>query len=88
MAREDLACQIVALGAIETVEPIHHQEAQGAAAIGQASVVGSEALHLGLEEQDIELLVVGEQDVGRGLVQGALVGDRLAAVGSSSEAPR
>ena len=57
------------------MELIHHQVAQGAAAIGQAAVVGPEALHLGLEEQVIELLVVGEQDVGRGLVQGALVGD-------------
>ena len=52
------------------MEFIHHQVTQN-----PGLVVLPEALHMGLNQQVVELLVVGEQDVGRGLVQGVFIGD-------------
>ena len=71
------AGEIGALGAIEGVEFVHHQVAQHAGSALQLGVVGPEALGLGLEQEVVELFVVGEQDVGRGFVQRGPIGDHL-----------
>ena len=68
----DQTGQVGALGAIEGVEFIHHQITKN-----PLSVVGPEPLHMGLEQQVVELLVVGEEKVGRCLVQGVAIGDDL-----------
>ena len=59
------------------MELIHHQIAENTGAIAQATVVLPQPLHLGLDQQVVELLVVGEQDVGRSLLQCALIGDHV-----------
>ena len=66
----DQAGQIGALGAIKAVELVDDEIAKNT-----CMVVLPEALHMGLDQQIIQLFVVGEQDVGRRLMQGVLVGD-------------
>ena len=71
----DQTGQIRALGTVKAVKLIDNQIAQNTAAIKLAPVVLPQALHMGLDEQVVELLVVGKQDVGRRLVQSLLIGD-------------
>ena len=71
----DQTGQIRALGTVKAVELIDNQIAQNTAAIKLAPVVLPQALHMGLDEQVVELLVIGKQDVGRRLVQSLLIGD-------------
>ena len=71
----DQAGQIGALGTVEAVELVNDEIAQHTGAITQPPVVLPEALNVGLDQQVVELLVVGEQDVGRRLVQGVLIGN-------------
>ena len=64
--------KIGTLGAIEGVQLIHHQVAQGL-----RTVVGPQRLILGAHQQVVEHLVVGEQHIRRVLAQRFLVGDHL-----------
>ena len=66
----DQAGQIGSLSAIEGVELVDDEITKN-----PCVVVLPEALHVGLDQQVVELLVVGEQDVRWCLVQGVLVGD-------------
>ena len=66
----DQTGEIGALGAVEGVELVDDEIAKN-----PCVVVLPEALHMGLDQQVVELLVVGEQDVGRCLMQSVLVGD-------------
>jgi len=66
----DQAGEVGALGAIKGVEFIHHQITKN-----PGLVVLPEALHMGLDQQVVELLVVGEQDVGWSFMQCFLVCD-------------
>ncbi|MFN6133110.1 MAG: hypothetical protein ACK46L_09460 [Synechococcaceae cyanobacterium] len=74
-----------ALSAIQRMEFVDHQIAECAAGIWEAAVMPPQALEHGAgstgrrREQVVELLVVAEQDVGRGLVQGRHLGTHAAA---------
>ena len=69
------AGQVGALGAVEAVELIHHQITQHAGSIKLLGVVLPKALDVWLQQQVVELLVVGEQNIGRSLVQGSFISD-------------
>jgi len=64
------AGEVGALGAIKSVELVHHQITKN-----PGLVVLPEALHMGLDQQVVELLVVGEQDVGWSFMQCFLIRD-------------
>ena len=66
----DEACQIGALGAVEGVQLVHHQIAQGV-----GGVVAPEPVVDRPNQQEIQHLVVCEKDVRRALAQGAAVRD-------------
>ncbi len=64
------AGQVGALGAVEGVEFIHHQVPEGFGVVlrPQGEIPGA-------DQEVVEHLVVGEQDVGRAVAQGVLVAD-------------
>ena len=66
----DEACQIGALGAVEGVQLVHHQVTQGVRGVEAPESVVDRP-----DQQEIQHLVVGEEDVGRTFAQGAAVRD-------------